>query len=110
MNRIITVSLIIVAFVISAFFSDVSGKVKKSSLMTYKGRVINYTGEYIELKSGSKEVVLYYSDDTKYASSDGSLKDKNIIEICQMARAQYVSRGGKKILVKIQVLTESYCK
>ena len=82
---------------------------EKTSDKTFKGRVIFLTDNFIELKRGEIETILYLSENTEFISKDGTGGGKNIIEICQVAKAFYQIEGGKNILNKIVVIKESDC-
>lgn len=98
----------ILAVVILLTCSSIINAGKESKFTTFKGRVIFLSDDYIEVKRGRIEVLLYYSDKTKFVKLDGTENGKNIIKICQYVRARY-TKDKKNKLDEIVILKESDC-
>ncbi len=81
---------------------------KKGGDRIFSGRLIFLSDDYIELKKGKAEVLVYFAENTKYISSDGKESPKNILSVCQYVEAYY-TEGAKKILNKIIIKKESDC-
>lgn len=75
---------------------------------TFTGLVISVSDTYIEIKKKSKEVVLYWTDGSRIMSG-GAAADRSAVEICQKVRAAYVMKDGRRELVSLDILRESYC-
>ncbi len=83
---------------------------KKGANKIYRGRIIHVTDEYIELKWGAGEVVVYFTENTKFLSKSGAEKDRSIIRLCQVVRVYYRIENGKKVLYRIKVIREGSCR
>jgi hypothetical protein len=107
MNRIIILLIFISAFSITFIRTAANGK---EQTKTFKGEIINFTDEYIELKKGKKDITLYFSDNSKIISPDGKKAGKDIIAPCQIAKAYYINQDGKKIIVKLKIMKINKCR
>ena len=74
----------------------------------FDGKIISVGDDYIELKNGDREIVLYLTENTRYAQGENELTLKSIA-ICQSAKAEYISNNEKNELVKLEIIDESYC-
>ncbi|TAL30351.1 MAG: hypothetical protein EPN93_19735 [Spirochaetes bacterium] len=74
------------------------------------GLVIDPGADHVQIKSGWNEITLFYGDASQFLKKDGTAADKTIVEICQIADASFVMKESRFLLVKYQVLTESYCR
>jgi hypothetical protein len=81
----------------------------ENNLQQFSGRVINLTDEYIEVKKGRTEIILYITDDSKFIAKDGNKAGFDIIEICQYVKADYFKENSKNILDRIVITKESDC-
>ncbi len=99
---IITSAAVLLSF--SILFA--TGKSKDKS---FRGRVIYLSNDYVEVKRGKTELLIYFTDSTVFVSKEGNEKDKEIIKICQVVKAQYSKETEKNILNKIIVIKESNC-
>jgi hypothetical protein len=103
------IAVFIISLIIVTFISlEVSASAKKTNENFFSGRVIFVADNYIELKKGNTEFVIYFADSSKFISKDGKEGAKNIIRVCQYVEAYYTN-GAKKILNKIIVKKESDC-
>jgi hypothetical protein len=75
----------------------------------FYGEIINITNEYIELKKGSREIILLFVDITEIFDVNGEETDASEIQLCQMARAYYKKKDGKNILVKLKIADDKGC-
>jgi hypothetical protein len=94
----------IVLIVFSTLFAE-----KKGAYKIYRGRIIHIADGYLELKWQDKEVIFYFTENTKFLSKGGAEKDRSIIRLCQVVRVYYRIEKGKKLLYRIKVLDEGGC-
>lgn len=73
-----------------------------------QGLVINATADYIEVKKGRKEMALYWTEATA-VTMNGAKADRNAVTICQKVKASYTVKDGRKLLVSLDILKDSYC-
>ncbi len=73
------------------------------------GVVIYLSNNIVEIKRGSRELVLRHAADTAYTGRDGSAVDRTALGLCQTVRARYISECGRCRLVSIQVISEGEC-
>jgi hypothetical protein len=99
-----TVLLTVICFL---FYSAFAASLKTSEKF-FSGRLIYLADNYIELKKGKAEVLVYFADNTKFISRDGKESMKDILKVCQYIEAYYTD-GTKKILNKIIIKEESDC-
>ena len=94
------ISLMIIVFMSINAYSE-----KKSSV---KGLVIYTSEELIEVKRGWNEYELIIQNDTEvfYKGEKASVHD---IEICQNVTAYFTEEDGKKLLIRVDIRTSSYC-
>jgi hypothetical protein len=98
------ISLITVSFLSLA----ISAALKKTNEKFFYGRVIFVSDNYIELKKGKSELVIYFTDSSMFISKDGKESAKNIVSVCQYVEAYYAD-GAKKTLNRIIVKKDSDC-
>lgn len=101
MKKIVCASLLMVLLGVSVAYSAATSDIQ--------GLVINSSETAIEVKKGRKEFLLYWSVDTK-VFRDGQAADRSAVEICQKVKARYAVKDGKRELVALDILKESYCK
>ena len=106
MKKYILISFIAVLIV---FISGLVAFSKSNDAKLIKCRIINVADEFIEVKKGRTELVLYASDHTKYITIDGAEAGRDIIEICQYVDVYYKTEGNQRILNKIVIRKESDC-
>lgn len=99
---IITIALVLLYYSVLSANKDLEVK-------SFKGRVIYLTDEFVELKRGKTEILIYFTENSRFISKDGTEKSKEIIEVCQLANAYYDKQKMKNILNKIVILKESDC-
>ncbi len=103
-------TMVIAAAVFLIAFINVSSPAKgKKSAASFYGEVVNFTGEYVELKKGKKEMVLYFTDKTVFVSGSEEKAGKELLQPCQMARGYYRVSGGKKELIKLVIVKKGRC-
>jgi hypothetical protein len=78
------------------------------TISSFKGLVINAADTSIEIKKGSKEITLFWTDQSKVLK-DGKQYDRNSVVICQKVRASYTVRDGRRELITLEILSEGYC-
>lgn len=105
MKRNIITAVILIMFSFSIL--PAAEKIKEKS---FSGRVIFVSDSNVELKIGMTEITIDFAEDSKFINIDRSEGTKDIIKLCQMAKAYYVTADSKKILKKIIVTRESDCK
>lgn len=88
------------------FFTNVSASAVK--MRSFSGRVIFVSEKYIEMKRGSKEIILYKAETLKVAGKSSDT-GKTAVEICQYAKAEYVKQNGRNVLTKLVITAESDC-
>ena len=108
MKRNLVVSLVIINCILFSSVDFLSAK--KARYRSFKGRIINLTDNYFEIKWGNKEIIVYTTEKSKYLSKKGKIADRGTIEICQVVKAYYRIKNKKKRLVKIRILKKSNCK
>jgi RNase P/RNase MRP subunit p29 len=86
-----------------------TGEKTAASKAGFYGEIINFTDDYIELKKGSREIILFFDDSTKIFDVNGEEADASGIQLCQMARAYYKKKDGKNILVKLKIADDKGC-
>lgn len=101
MKNILCAGLLLLMLGVTAVYSAASSDIQ--------GLIINNTETAIEVKKGRKELVLYWTGDTK-VFRDGQAADRAAVEICQKVKARYAVKDGRKELVSLDILKESYCK
>ena len=101
-----TLFITITAIFLSISILPAAKQIKDKS---FKGRVIFVSNDYIEVKRGRAELIVHFTDKTIFVAKDGSEKNKEIIEICQVVKALYNKEQNKNILSKVIVLKESDC-
>jgi hypothetical protein len=74
----------------------------------FKGTVIYMVGDSIEIKKGKKEITLNLTPDTKILFH-GEKADRTAVEMCQKVKALYVVKDGRKELVQLEIVSDSYC-
>jgi hypothetical protein len=82
--------------------------VYSAKIATFKGLVINAADTSIEIKKGSKEISLFWTDKSKVVKQ-GKESDRNSVMVCQKVRASYAVRDGRRELITLEILSESYC-
>jgi hypothetical protein len=103
------ISMFAVLLVVFYFlFCSAFAAPREASEKIFSGRLIYVADNYIELKKGKAEVLVYFADNTKFISRDGKESAKDILKVCQYIEAYY-SDGAKKILNKIIIKKESDC-
>lgn len=100
MKRAICVSILLVFAASVAGFSSETSRIR--------GLIINVRDSSIEIKKGRSEYELFWADDSK-VSFLGRAADKGTADICQKAEAVYAEKDGRKVIVSIDILQESYC-
>jgi thioredoxin-related protein len=81
MKKNVIAVFIISLITVSFLFFEVSASAKKTNENLFSGRVIFVTDNYVELKKGKIELVIYFADTSKYISRDG--KDLTKKNTCQ---------------------------
>ncbi|OHD65814.1 MAG: hypothetical protein A2176_02015 [Spirochaetes bacterium RBG_13_51_14] len=76
--------------------------------MQFKGTVINMSDVLIEVKKESREMTLYWTDQSKVLYQ-GKEAGRSAVEICQKVRANYTVKDHRYNLVSLEILQESYC-
>ena len=97
-----------VAMIVFIMFSTLFAE-KKGSYKIYRGRIIHIADGYLELKWKDNEVIVYFTENTKFLSKSGAEKDKSIIRLCQVVRVYYRIEKGRKLLYRIMVLDKGGC-
>ncbi len=75
---------------------------------TVAGLVISASDTSIEIKKKAKEYTLYWTGESKVLVN-GREADRGAVAICQKVEASYVVRDGRRELVRVEILQESYC-
>ena len=101
MKKTVCAGLLVVMLGVAAVYAASSSDIQ--------GLIINTTGPAIEVKKGRKEFLLYWTDNTK-VFREGQAADRAAVEICQKVKARYAVKDGRKELVSLDILKESYCK
>ncbi len=101
MKKIVCAGLLMVMLGTSGVYSGTTARIQ--------GLIINSSGASIEIKKGRKEVTLYWIEGSKVLMN-GKEADRAAVEICQKAEATYAVRNGRRELVTLEILKESYCK
>jgi len=101
MKKAVCAGLLLIMLGVTGIYSASSSDIQ--------GLVINTTDTAVEVKKGRKEFLLYWTGDTR-VSRDGQAADRAAVEICQKVKARYTVKDGKKELVSLDILKESYCK
>ena len=78
------------------------------TVVRFSGLVINVGNDSIEIKKGNKEITLFMTPETKIFLK-GKEADRRAVDICQKVNAGYVIKDGRKELVTLEILRESYC-
>ena len=100
MKKVVCAGLLIVMMgAIGAYSAETS---------KFTGLVISASDTSIEIKKHSKELTLYWTADTKVVIN-GKEADRGAVEICQKVRASYVKKDGRRELVRVEIVRESYC-
>ncbi len=86
------------------------GAAAKDAQKKFRGEIIYIGDSSMEMKKGKNDVKLTFSDATRFVDKDGKPAGKAIIEICQIAEAWYTTENRQNLLIKIQVIKESFCK
>jgi len=81
------------------------GAVKKKEA---HGRVVSIVDNYIELKSGGREYILYVTDETVVMYNEKK-SDLEQIELCQRVSAVYTVIDGDSIIIQLTILKDSDC-
>ncbi len=100
MKKILYMSVLLV-------FLGVTG-VYTATVSTFKGLVIDTANASFEIKKGHKQITVYWTDQSKVVK-DGKEVDRNAVEICQRVKATYTFKDGRRELVTLDILTDSYC-
>jgi hypothetical protein len=82
--------------------------VYSSDASTFAGLVINASDASIEIKKNRKELTLFWTADTKVVIN-GKEADRSAVVVCQKVEASYVKKDGRRELVRVEIVRESYC-
>jgi len=94
-----------VAVILCLLFVQAAGGAGKR----FTGRVISTGESGLELKKGSVEMTFAYGESTKFFSREGKDAGREVIELCQVVRAEYTVNGKERTLVSVKVVRESDC-
>jgi hypothetical protein len=100
MKKALCLGIIILFLGASAAYSEGSKQ--------FKGLIIYTSDTAIEMKKGRGDITLYWTGETK-VTLQGKDVDRGAVQICQKARARYVVKDGRRELVALEILAESYC-
>ncbi|MDY6932610.1 MAG: hypothetical protein SVZ03_00130 [Spirochaetota bacterium] len=99
-----------IAFLTIYFFPSTNELIsREAKKKIFHGRVICVNSDNIEIKRGKIELILYFTENTRYIKMDKTEGSKGIIEICQEVKAYYIKEKKKNMLVKIVILKNSDC-
>jgi hypothetical protein len=101
MRKITCAGLLIVLLGVTGVYS--------ASNTQIQGLIINYSETSIEVKTGRKEYLLYWTENSKVLR-EGQAADRAAVDICQKVKASYTVKDGRKELVTLDILKDSYCR
>lgn len=94
-----------VAVILCLLFIQAAGGAGKR----FTGRVISTGESGLELKKGSVEMTFAYGEGTRFFSREGKDAGMEMVELCQVVRAEYTVKGKERTLVSVKVVRESDC-
>lgn len=98
------ITSLIIIFILSFSTGLFSNNVEKS----IRGRLIYVHNDYIEIKQGKSEFILYWGEGSTVVKS-GSEMTRNDLYVCQIVKVDYKENQGRLEIIKVNIVRESDC-